>query len=182
MTGSSIRSADLDRPNPRSDPALAMHARKLVETIVDPGERSLIEEVEEAIFDTDAGGQGIDRRRRRQPWFEHPHLSEKIGFRRNAVRRPARPDQGKRGDPPFRQPSAAANGRRPPSGLRVARAPSAAGTAIASMKRQAADGGGCAGRLHPNPTFVSNRRKAGRALHCYGAPGSIHCGLNFMSV
>jgi hypothetical protein len=35
-----IRSADLDRPNPRSEPALALHARKLVEAMVDPGERA----------------------------------------------------------------------------------------------------------------------------------------------
>lgn len=45
-----VRSADLDRPNPRSEPALALHARKLVEAIVDPGERSMVEEVEEAIL------------------------------------------------------------------------------------------------------------------------------------
>ena len=45
-----IRSADLDRPNPRSEPALALHARKLVESMVDPGERSMVEEVEEAIL------------------------------------------------------------------------------------------------------------------------------------
>ena len=44
-----IRSADLDRPNPRSEPALALHARKLVEAMVGPGERNMIEEVEEAI-------------------------------------------------------------------------------------------------------------------------------------
>jgi AraC-like DNA-binding protein len=45
-----IRSADLDRPNPRSEPAMALHARKLVEAMVDPGERSMVEEVEEAIL------------------------------------------------------------------------------------------------------------------------------------
>jgi AraC-like DNA-binding protein len=45
-----IRSADLDRPNPRSEPALALHARKLVEAMVDPGVRTMIEEVEEAIL------------------------------------------------------------------------------------------------------------------------------------
>jgi AraC-like DNA-binding protein len=45
-----IRSADLDRPNPRSEPALALHARKLVEAMVDPGERSMVDEVEEAIL------------------------------------------------------------------------------------------------------------------------------------
>ena len=45
-----IRRADLDRPNPRSEPALAQHARKLVEAMFDPGERGMIEEVEEAIL------------------------------------------------------------------------------------------------------------------------------------
>ena len=45
-----IGAADLDRPNPRSEPALALHARKLVEAMVDPGERNMIEEVEEAIL------------------------------------------------------------------------------------------------------------------------------------
>jgi len=45
-----IRSADLDRPNPRSEPALALHARKLVEAMVDTGERGVVEEVEEAIL------------------------------------------------------------------------------------------------------------------------------------
>ncbi len=45
-----IRSADLDRINPRSEPALALHARKLVEAMVDPGVRSMIDEVEEAIL------------------------------------------------------------------------------------------------------------------------------------
>ena len=50
FNGILIRSADLDRPNPRSEPALALHARKLVESLVDPGERSMVEEVEEAIL------------------------------------------------------------------------------------------------------------------------------------
>lgn len=45
-----VRRADLHRPNPRSEPALALHARKLVEAMVDPGERSIMEEVEEAIL------------------------------------------------------------------------------------------------------------------------------------
>lgn len=45
-----MRSEDLDRPNPRSEPALALHARKLVEAMVDPGERSMVDEVEEAIM------------------------------------------------------------------------------------------------------------------------------------
>jgi AraC-like DNA-binding protein len=45
-----VKRTDLDKPNPRSEPALALHARKLVESIVDPGERSLAEEVEQAIL------------------------------------------------------------------------------------------------------------------------------------
>jgi len=45
-----VRKADLDKPNPRSEPALALHARKLVESLVDPGERSISEEVEQAIL------------------------------------------------------------------------------------------------------------------------------------
>lgn len=45
-----IKSSDLARANPRSEPALALHARRLVEAIVDPGERSIVEEVEEAIL------------------------------------------------------------------------------------------------------------------------------------
>lgn len=45
-----IRSADLDRLNPRSEPSLALHARKLVEAMVDPGVRSITKEVEEAIL------------------------------------------------------------------------------------------------------------------------------------
>lgn len=45
-----IKSADLAKANPRSEPALALHARRLVEAMVDPGERSVVEEVEEAIL------------------------------------------------------------------------------------------------------------------------------------
>lgn len=45
-----IKSSDLAKANPRSEPALALHARRLVEAMVDPGERSVIEEVEEAIL------------------------------------------------------------------------------------------------------------------------------------
>lgn len=44
-----LNRADLDRRNPRSDPALALHARKLVNAMIDPGERSIVEEVEQAI-------------------------------------------------------------------------------------------------------------------------------------
>jgi AraC-like DNA-binding protein len=45
-----VNSVDLDRLNPRSEPALALHARKLVGAMIDPGERSLIGEVEEALL------------------------------------------------------------------------------------------------------------------------------------
>lgn len=44
-----LNRADLDRRNPRSDPALALHARNLVNAMIDPGERSIVQEVEEAI-------------------------------------------------------------------------------------------------------------------------------------
>ncbi|HEU4499032.1 MAG TPA: AraC family transcriptional regulator [Sphingomicrobium sp.] len=44
-----LNRSDLDLPNPRSDPALAEHARNLVNAIIDPGERSVVQEVEQAI-------------------------------------------------------------------------------------------------------------------------------------
>lgn len=44
-----LNRADLDRANPRSDPALALHARNLVNAMIDPGERSVVEEAEQAI-------------------------------------------------------------------------------------------------------------------------------------
>lgn len=44
-----ISQGELDRPNPRSDPALADHARNLVNAMIDPGERSIVQEVEQAI-------------------------------------------------------------------------------------------------------------------------------------
>ena len=44
-----LNRSDLDLPNPRSDPALAQHARNLVNAIIDPGERSIVQEVEQAI-------------------------------------------------------------------------------------------------------------------------------------
>jgi AraC-like DNA-binding protein len=40
---------DLDRENPRSDPALASHARQLVAAMVNPGARTVSEEVEESV-------------------------------------------------------------------------------------------------------------------------------------
>jgi AraC-like DNA-binding protein len=44
-----LNRADLDRDNPRSDPALALHARNLVNAMIDPGERSIVQEVDQAI-------------------------------------------------------------------------------------------------------------------------------------
>jgi AraC-like DNA-binding protein len=45
-----IAAADLDRHNPRADPALAAHAASLIETIMEPGQRSLSQEVEQCIL------------------------------------------------------------------------------------------------------------------------------------
>ena len=45
-----IPASALDMPNPRSEPALASHARKLIGTMVDPGVRTIVEEVEQAIL------------------------------------------------------------------------------------------------------------------------------------
>lgn len=44
-----ISENNLDQPNPRSDPALALHARNMVNAMIDPGERSVVQEVEQAI-------------------------------------------------------------------------------------------------------------------------------------
>lgn len=44
-----IGRADFDRPLPRADAALAAHARELVGAVVDPGRRSIAEEVEQSI-------------------------------------------------------------------------------------------------------------------------------------
>lgn len=40
---------DLNRENPRSDPALAAHARKLVTAMIDPGTRTIAEEVAQSV-------------------------------------------------------------------------------------------------------------------------------------
>ena len=45
-----INARDLDRDNPRADAALAMHARNLVDTVMEPGDRNLSEEVEQCIL------------------------------------------------------------------------------------------------------------------------------------
>jgi AraC-like DNA-binding protein len=47
--GMVVGKADLDRQNPRSDPALARHARQLVAAMIDPGARTIEEEVEQSI-------------------------------------------------------------------------------------------------------------------------------------
>ena len=44
-----VRTADMGRQNPRSDPALARHARELVGAMIDPGLRTIAEEVEQSI-------------------------------------------------------------------------------------------------------------------------------------
>ena len=44
-----VERSDLDRQNPRSDPALARHARELVSAMIDPGLRTITEEVEQSI-------------------------------------------------------------------------------------------------------------------------------------
>jgi len=44
-----IDQGDLERTNPRSDPALARHARQLVGAMIDPGLRTIAEEVEQSI-------------------------------------------------------------------------------------------------------------------------------------
>jgi AraC-like DNA-binding protein len=47
--GIAIDREDLDRINPRSDPALASHARQLVAAMVNPGARTTAEEVEQSV-------------------------------------------------------------------------------------------------------------------------------------
>ena len=44
-----LNRSDLELSNPRADPAMAQHARNLVNSIIDPGERSVVQEVEQAI-------------------------------------------------------------------------------------------------------------------------------------
>lgn len=44
-----VSKSDLRRENPRADPALASHARQLVAAMIDPGTRTVAEEVEESI-------------------------------------------------------------------------------------------------------------------------------------
>lgn len=44
-----VSASDMLRRNPRTDPALAGHARQLVRAMIDPGDRTLTEEVEQSI-------------------------------------------------------------------------------------------------------------------------------------
>lgn len=50
ITGLVLSAALLDLPNPRADPALAAHARRMAETMMAEAARSLEQEVEEAIL------------------------------------------------------------------------------------------------------------------------------------
>lgn len=44
-----LDASDMNRRNPRADPALARHARELVRAMIDPGERTMEEEAEQSI-------------------------------------------------------------------------------------------------------------------------------------
>lgn len=50
LNGLVLKSSDLDQRNPQSDPALAQHAQRLIESVMDTNEKTLAEEVEEAII------------------------------------------------------------------------------------------------------------------------------------
>ena len=50
FNGLVLNAADLDRANPRADPALAMHADALIGTIMTPVPRTLVQEVEQSIL------------------------------------------------------------------------------------------------------------------------------------
>jgi AraC-like DNA-binding protein len=49
LNGLVVKSTDLDLRNPQSDPALALHALRLIETVMTLGEKTLVEEVEETV-------------------------------------------------------------------------------------------------------------------------------------
>jgi AraC-like DNA-binding protein len=49
LNGLVVKSADLDRRNPQSDPALALYALALIETVMNTTGKSLVEEVEETV-------------------------------------------------------------------------------------------------------------------------------------
>ncbi len=50
FNGILIHPRDLDRPNQRADPALAEHARKLIETVMSPERHSVAQQVEQSIL------------------------------------------------------------------------------------------------------------------------------------
>ncbi len=50
LNGLVVKSSDLDWPNPQADPALAHHAQRLIETVMDIRAKTLAEEVEETII------------------------------------------------------------------------------------------------------------------------------------
>lgn len=60
FTGLVLSAPLLDVPNPRADPALAAHAKRMAETMIAEAERSLEQEVEEAILlQLPAGGASV---------------------------------------------------------------------------------------------------------------------------
>lgn len=50
LNGLVLKASDLDRRNPHANPALALHAQHLIESVMDTREKSLAEEVEETII------------------------------------------------------------------------------------------------------------------------------------
>lgn len=50
LNGITISAADLDRPNPKADTQLALHARQLIETIAAPAQRTASQDVEQLIM------------------------------------------------------------------------------------------------------------------------------------
>lgn len=50
LNGIIITAADLDRPNPKADTQLALHARRLIETISAPAQRTVCQDVEQLIM------------------------------------------------------------------------------------------------------------------------------------
>jgi len=50
FSGLVVTPGDLDRPNPRAEPALAVHAGTLIESVMAPDRRTLTQEVEHAIL------------------------------------------------------------------------------------------------------------------------------------
>ncbi|WP_380878593.1 transcriptional regulator [Sphingomonas sp. DBB INV C78] len=50
FNGIVLDARDLDRPNPKADAALALHARRLIESVVSPARRSPAQEVEQIVM------------------------------------------------------------------------------------------------------------------------------------